>query len=68
MVTYDIYSIQTQLASMETTVRFRVWETRGALLVLKNECEATFEGRYEVDDDELEALVVAAYQQEFTDG
>jgi len=68
MLTYDIYSIQTQLASMETTVRWRVWEPRGSVLVLKDECEATFEGRYEVDDDELEALVVAAYQEDVLNG
>ena len=57
---YEVYSLQNNLASLETTVRFRVWEQLSNLRRLADECEVTLEGRYDINDeglaDEIEQL------------
>ena len=65
MVIYDIYSVESVQSSMETTVRFRVWEERNGISRVVNECQMTIDGRYELDDDELDAAIVAKYEEEF---
>ncbi len=66
MTTYDIFSLQSNLASLETTVGFRVWGERNELRYVVRECEITLEGRYDdPGDDALEAAIVAAYEEAF---
>ena len=65
---YEIYSVANNLASMETTVRFRVWEPVGQLQRLKDECQVTLEGRYDLDATGLDETIESLYQQEILNG
>lgn len=67
-MTYDIYGIENNMASGETRVRFRVWEVRGALTRLVDDCYVTLEGRYKLDDPELLDEVQIAYTTEMNNG
>lgn len=64
MRTYEIYSLENNLASQLTTVRFRVWETVVTMERMIDECKVTFEGRYDIIDDGLEAAVEEVYTTE----
>ena len=61
---YEVYSLQNNLASLETTVRFRVWQQRTGLRRLVDECEAVLEGRYDLNDEELDDEIERLYTQE----
>lgn len=63
---YEVYSLQNNLASLETTVRFRVWEQLTGLRRLVDECEAVLEGRYDLNDEELDDEIERLYTQEVT--
>lgn len=67
-MTYDIYGVENNMASGETRVRFRVWEARGALTRLVDDCYVTLEGRYQLDDPELLDEVQLAYTTEMNNG
>lgn len=62
-MTYDIYGVENNLASGETRVRFRVWETIGSITRLVDDCHVTLEGRYDLDDpaliDEVQTIYTA---------
>lgn len=61
---YEIYSLENNLASQLTTVRFRVWETVVTLERMIDECKVTLEGRYDIIDEGLEAAVEEVYTTE----
>jgi len=61
---YEVYSLQNNLASLETTVRFRVWEQLSSLRRLVDECEATLEGRYDLNDEGLSDEIERIYTEE----
>lgn len=61
---YEVYSLQNNLASLETTVRFRVWQQLTGLRRLVDECEAVLEGRYDLNDEELDDEIERLYTQE----
>ena len=61
---YEVYSLQNNLASLETTVRFRVWQQLNTLRRLMDECEAVLEGRYDLNDEDLTDQVEQIYTQE----
>jgi hypothetical protein len=63
---YEVYSLQTNIASLETTVRFRVWEQLTTLRRLVDECEVTLEGRYDLGDEELDDEIEQVYTEEVT--
>ena len=65
---YEVYSLQNNLASMETTVRFRVWEQLNNLSRLKDDCMVTLEGRFDIDDEGLMPAVEAIYLEEIGNG
>ena len=64
MRTYEVYSLENNLASMETTVRFRVWERLTDLERMVDECKVTLEGRYDLNDEGLMDAVEQVYEQE----
>lgn len=64
MRTYEIYSLENNLASQLTTVRFRVWETVVTMERMIDECKVTLEGRYDIIDDGLEAAIEEVYTTE----
>lgn len=64
MKTYEIHSIENNLASLQTTVRFRVWENTEALDRLLDECRVTLEGRYDLNDEGLMDQVEEIYERE----
>lgn len=66
MRTYEIYSIENNLASLQTTVRFRVWQTLVTMDRLIDECKVTLDGRYDLDDTGLLDAVENVYEQEIT--
>jgi hypothetical protein len=61
---YEVYSLQNNLASLETTVRFRVWEQLNTLRRLVDECEVVLEGRYDLNDEGLSDEIELIYTQE----
>ena len=61
---YEVYSLQNNLASLETTVRFRVWEQLNTLRRLVDECEVSLEGRYDLNDEGLVDEIELIYTQE----
>ena len=61
---YEVYSLQNNLASLETTVRFRVWQQLNTLRRLVDECEAVLEGRYDLNDEDLIDQIEQIYTQE----
>ena len=61
---YEVYSLQNNLASLETTVRFRVWEQLNTLRRLVDECEVSLEGRYDLNDEGLTDEIELIYTQE----
>tara|TARA_B110000977_G_C10911847_1_gene429601 strand:+ start:376 stop:579 length:204 start_codon:yes stop_codon:yes gene_type:complete len=64
MRTYEIYSLENNLASQLTTVRFRVWETVVTMERMVDECKVTLEGRYDLIDDGLMESVEEVYTAE----
>lgn len=64
MRTYEVYSIENNLASMQTTVRFRVWERVTDLERMVDECKVTLEGRYDLNDEGLMDAVEQVYEEE----
>jgi|TARA_R110000822_G_scaffold234738_3_gene365766 hypothetical protein len=63
---YEVYSLQNNLASLETTVRFRVWEQLNTLRRLVDECEVLLEGRYDLNDEGMTDEVERIYTLEVT--
>jgi len=61
---YEVHSIENNLASLQTTVRFRVWESTDALDRLLDECAVTLEGRYDLNDEGLMDQVEEIYERE----
>jgi hypothetical protein len=61
---YEVYSLQNNLASLETTVRFRVWQQLNTLRRLVDECEVVLEGRYDLNDEGLSDEIELIYTQE----
>jgi hypothetical protein len=61
---YEVYSLQNNLASLETTVRFRVWQQLNTLRRLVDECEVVLEGRYDLNDEDLTDQIEQIYTQE----
>ena len=61
---YEVYSLQNNLASLETTVRFRVWQQLNTLRRLVDECEVVLEGRYDLNDEGLSDEIEQIYTQE----
>jgi hypothetical protein len=64
MRTYEIHSIENNLASLQTTVRFRVWSSTDALDRLLDECKVTLEGRYDLNEDGLMDQIEEIYERE----
>jgi hypothetical protein len=67
-VIFEIYGIENNLASLETTVRFRVWKQTGDLKRLVDDCIVSIEGRYDIDAEGLEEAVEAVYNKEVLNG
>lgn len=65
---YEVYSLQNNLAGLETRVRFRVWEQLNTIRRLVDECEVTLEGRYDLDDTGLVDAVEEIYTMEVLNG
>lgn len=61
---YEIYGIENNLASLMTTVRFRVYEQLPTIKRLVDDCTLRVEGRYEMEDEELAAIVEETYEEE----
>ena len=61
---YEIYGIENNLASLMTTVRFRVYEQLTNIKRLVDDCSLTVEGRYSLEDEELATIVENAYEEE----
>lgn len=61
---YEVYSLQNNLASLETKVRFRVWQQLVSVRRLVDECEVTLEGRYDLNDEGLLEEVESVYLEE----
>lgn len=61
---YEIHAIETNLATLRTTVRFRVWEEVGTVQRVKDECRVTLEGRYDLNSEGLEDAVSSVYETE----
>jgi|TARA_B110000908_G_C10145749_1_gene398953 hypothetical protein len=67
MKTYEVYSLENNLASMQTTVRFRVWETLDEMDRMVDECRVTLQGRYDIIEDGLMEAVEEIYTTEVPD-
>ncbi len=65
---YEVFAIENNLASMETTVRFRVWRELVSLRQLVDECAVTLEGRFDLDDSGLLDAVEQVYADEILNG
>lgn len=61
---YDVYGIENNLASLQTTVKFRVWEELTTLRRLKDDCAVVLDGRFDIDDDGLLEQVELIYTEE----
>ena len=68
MKTYEVYSIENNLASLQTTVRFRVWQRLVTMDQMVDECKVTLEGRYDLNDEGLLDAIENVYEQEITNG
>jgi hypothetical protein len=68
MKTYEVYSIENNLASLQTTVRFRVWQKLVTMDQMVDECKVTLEGRYDLNDEGLLDAIENVYDQEITNG
>lgn len=66
MRTYEIYSIENNLASLQTTVRFRVWQTLVTMDQMVDECKVTLDGRYDLNDEGLLDAIESVYEQEIS--
>ena len=64
MKLYEVHSIENNLASLQTTVRFRVWNHTDALDRLLDECKVTLEGRYDLNDEGLMDQIEQIYEEE----
>lgn len=64
MKTYEIYSIENNLASLQTTVRFRVWQTLVTMDRMVDECKVTLDGRYDLNDEGLLNAIESVYEEE----
>lgn len=60
---FEIYAVEQNLGTLLTAVRFRVYENVGDLERVKDDCRITVEGRYEFDDEDLQASVETIYRQ-----
>lgn len=49
---------------MLTTVRFRVYEQKGALRRVVDDCEVTLDGVFQLGDHELDSICESVYRQE----
>jgi hypothetical protein len=65
-VIYEVYSLQNNLASLQTTVRFRVWEQLSTIRRLVDECEVQLDGRFDLDDEGLLDEIETIYATEVT--
>ncbi len=63
---YEVYSLQNNLASLQTTVRFRVWEQLRTIRRLVDECEVQLDGRFDLDDEGLLDEIETIYATEVT--
>lgn len=61
---FEVFATENNLASMETTVRFRVWRELVSVRQLVDECAVTLEGRYDLDDSGLLDAVEQVYTEE----
>lgn len=68
MKTYEVYSIENNLASLQTTVRFRVWQRLVTMDQMVDECKVTLEGRYDLNDEGLLDAIENVYEQEIING
>jgi hypothetical protein len=64
MRTYEVHSIENNLASLQTTVRFRVWGNTDVMDRLLDECKVTLEGRYDLNDEGLMDQIEQIYESE----
>lgn len=65
---FEVYSLQNNLASLETTVRFRVWEQLTTIMRMKDDCMVTLQGRFDIQDEGLLPAVEQVYQEEIVNG
>lgn len=61
---YEIYGIENNLASLYTTVHFKVYEQLPNIKRLVDTCVIKVEGRYEMDDEELLNIAEETYLAE----
>ncbi len=64
---FEVFATENNLASMETTVRFRVWRELVSVRQLVDECAVTLEGRFDLDDSGLLDAVEQVYTEEVLD-
>jgi hypothetical protein len=60
---FEIYAIEQNLGTLFTSVRFRVFESVGDIERVKDDCRITVEGRHDVDDEDLPAIIESKYRQ-----
>lgn len=60
---FEIYAVEQNLGSLLTTVRFRVTEVVGEITRVADDCKVTIEGRYEIDDPDILAIVEVKYKE-----
>ena len=60
---FEIYAVEQNLGSLLTGVRFRVTETVGDIIRVVDDCKVTIEGRYEIDDPDLPAIIETMYRE-----
>ena len=61
---FDVYGIENNLATLQTTIKFRVWEQLTTLRRLKDDCSVVLDGRYDIDDEGLQEQVELIYNEE----
>jgi hypothetical protein len=63
-VRFQVYSVERNIGSLLTTVKFRVLEDVGSMTRVKDDCSVTLEGVFEIDHQDLVAVVEARYKEE----
>ncbi len=61
---FQVYSVERNIGSLLTTVKFRVLEDVGSMTRVKDDCSVTLEGVFEIDHQDLVAVVEARYKEE----
>lgn len=62
-MTTEIYAVEQSLGTFMTGVRFRVYEKRGEVTFLKDDCYVLLEGKYEYDDPDLAGICEQKYNE-----